>query len=258
MLCNDIINRMEDTYPRKSAEEWDNVGLLVGRADKEIQRIYVALDATDEVIEEAIRQKADLLLTHHPLLFTPVSQITGDDFIGRRILKLAKHDISYYAMHTNYDVIRMAALAGEILGLRETEVMHITDEETGEGIGRVGKFERKVTVKECCELVKEKFQLAAVKVYGDLDAVADLIAISPGSGKHMSDFAISKGAKAFVTAEIDHHEALDANARGMAIIDAGHYGLEHIFIKDMLDFFNKNTQGIEIIGAKVKHPYCVI
>lgn len=258
MLCKDIINKIEDTYPRSAAEEWDNVGLLVGRADKDIQRIYVALDATDEVIFEAICQKADLLLTHHPLLFTPLNQITGDDFIGRRILKLAQNDISYYAMHTNYDVVRMAALAGDLLGLRETEVMHVTDEESGEGIGRVGKLERKVTVKECCELVKEKFQLATVKVYGDLDAVAERVAISPGSGKHMSDYAILKGANAFVTAEIDHHEALDANARGMAIIDAGHYGLEHIFIEDMVDFLNKNMQGVEIIGDPLKHPFCVI
>ena len=84
------------------------------------------------------------------------------------------------------------------------------------------------------------------------------VAISPGSGKHMCEDALSRGAQAFVTAEIDHHEALDANAMGMAILDAGHYGLEHIFIEDMVNFLNANTQGVEIVGDPLKHPFCVI
>ena len=258
MLCKDFIKVLEDTYPKSAAEDWDNVGLLVGRLHKEIRTIYVALDATDEVIDEAIQQKADLLITHHPLIFSPLKQVATEDMIGGRIFRLIQSDICYYAMHTNYDVLRMADLASEILGLKDTEVMSITNAEKGYGIGRVGTLFSPMSVRNLAELLKEKFELESVKVYGDLETVIECVAISPGSGKHLSGDALSSGAQAFITAEIDHHEALDANAMGMAILDAGHYGLEHIFIQDIIKFLNTNTQGVEIIGEQLKHPFCVI
>ncbi len=258
MLCKDIMQVVEATYPRHKALEWDNVGLLVGRQDKDVQKVYVALDITDSVIERAIEQDVDLIVTHHPMVFSPIKQVTDADLVGRRILKLIQHDICYYAMHTNYDVVSMADLSSAILGLKDTSVLEATNAERTEGIGRVGTLNKPMTVLECCELVKEKFALDAVKVYGDLNQVVHCVAISPGSGKHMSELAISKGADVFVTAEIDHHEGIDSNAEGLAIIDAGHYGLEHIFIEDMVGFLQKNIGNIEVLGAQVEHPFHVV
>ncbi len=249
---------IEATYPRHKALEWDNVGLLVGRQDKDVQKVYVALDMTDAVIEEAIEKDIDLIVTHHPMVFSPIKQVTDADLVGRRILKLIQHDICYYAMHTNYDVVSMADLSSVILGLKDTSVLEVTNAEGTEGIGRVGTLEHPMTILECCELVKEKFTLDTVKVYGDLNQVVECVAISPGSGKHMSELALEKGANVFVTAEIDHHEGIDSNAEGLAIIDAGHYGLEHIFIQDMVEFLEKYITNIEVIGAQVEHPFHVI
>ena len=232
--------------------EWDNVGLLAGRCDKEIQKVFVAVDATDDIIAQAKAWGADLLITHHPLLFSPVKKVTDQDMVGRRMLELLQADICYYAMHTNYDVLRMADLASDILGLKGTRQL----EESG--IGRVGELEGPMTVLECCELVKDKFHLEAVKVYGELQQEIRCVAISPGSGKHMSDLAKGKGAEVFITAEIDHHEGIDANADGMAIIDAGHYGLEHIFIEDMVGFLKQNIKQIEVLGAEISHPFHVV
>ena len=104
MICSDIIQKIEERYPTRYALEWDNVGLLAGRMDKEIKKIYIALDATDEVIDEAVTWGADMLLTHHPMIFKPVKRVTDQDFIGRRLMKMIQNDLSYYAMHTNYDV----------------------------------------------------------------------------------------------------------------------------------------------------------
>ena len=103
MQCKEIIEVLEQDYSRSYALPWDNVGLLAGRDDKEVKKIYVAVDATDEVIEAACACKADMLITHHPLIFGGRMKITNEDFIGRRLLKLIRQDISYYAMHTNYD-----------------------------------------------------------------------------------------------------------------------------------------------------------
>lgn len=252
MLCKNIMEMIEHTYPKAAAMEWDNVGLLVGREGKEVQKIYVALDATDEVIEAAILAGADMLITHHPLIFSPLKQITDTDFIGSRAVKLLQHDISYYAMHTNYDVLGMADLAAEMLGLTNTEVL----EETG--IGRVGALPEEMTVRELCGLVKERFSLESVKLFGNPEQNVSRVAISPGSGKHMSELAIAKGAEAFITGDIDHHEGLDAVEQGMAIVDAGHYGLEHIFIEDMANYLSEHLEGIEVVKAEICHPFHII
>ena len=110
MECKKVIEILEKQSPKSYACDWDNVGLLVGREDKEIQKIYIALDATDEAIEEAIANGADMLLTHHPMIFKGMKRVTQEDFIGRRIIRLIQNDMVYYAMHTNFDVIGMAAL----------------------------------------------------------------------------------------------------------------------------------------------------
>ena len=109
MLCREVTDIIEQRFPKEYALDWDNVGLLAGRDDKEVRCIYIALDASDEVIHAAARQGADMLVTHHPLIFSGMKRITNQDFIGRRILGLIRRDISYYAMHTNYDVLGMAA-----------------------------------------------------------------------------------------------------------------------------------------------------
>ncbi len=258
MLCKDIIRVIEHTYPKQAALEWDNVGLLAGRIGKEVKKIYVALDATDEVIDDAITKKADMLITHHPLIFSPIKTITDECFVSNRVVKLLQHDISYYAMHTNYDVLGMARLSAELMELQDTEVLEVTNEDKMEGIGRVGWFALPLTLQECGQKVKEKFGLHTVKIFGDMKKVVKRVAISPGSGKHMSELALHKHADVFITGDIDHHEGIDAVAQGMAIIDAGHYGLEHIFINDVANYLIENTEGVEIEKAEICHPFQVI
>ncbi len=258
MLCREVMEVLENAYPKHAALEWDNVGLLVGRTEKEVKKVYIALDATDEVIEEAILSGADMLITHHPLLFSPLKKITDEYFIGSRVVKLLQHDISYYAMHTNYDVLGMAELSGKLLGLQDVKVFEVTDYENNIGIGRVGTLEHDMTVRECCELVKQVFQIPNVKVFGSIKQQVKRVAISPGSGKKMTTVAVKHGADVLITGDIDHHEGIDAVAQGVTIIDAGHYGLEHIFIQDMVKYINENMPGLIVEHAEIQHPFQVI
>ena len=258
MLCRDIMKVIEATYPKHAALEWDNVGLLVGRTEKEVKKIYVALDTTDEVIEQAVAANADMLITHHPLLFSPLKKITDEHFIGGRVVKLLQHDISYYAMHTNYDVCGMADISAAILGLDGAETLEVTDKESMEGIGKVGDFSGPMSLQSCGEFIKEKFQLDSVKVFGDLSSTVQRVAICPGSGKGMTELALEKNADVLVTGDIGHHEGIDAVAQGLAIIDAGHYGLEHIFIEDMANYLRKNIEGIVVETHEITHPFQVI
>lgn len=259
MICKEVIDVIERAYPKGYALEWDNVGLLAGRDDKEVRSIYIALDATDEVIDMAVLKGADMLVTHHPLIFSGLKRIHNRDFIGNRILRLIQNDISYYAMHTNYDVCRMGRLAGGMLGFADPEVLEVTCEnERPMGIGEIAEFTEKMTLRECAEAVKAAFGLLNVKIYGDLEQKIEKAAICPGSGKSVIAEAVRKGADVLITGDIGHHEGIDSLAQGLAVIDAGHYGIEHIFIEDMAQYFNGNLSGVEIMTAPVVHPFQII
>lgn len=260
MLCKEIIQVIEAAYPREAALDFDNVGLLAGRTEKEVKRVYIALDATDAVIDRAVEARADMLITHHPLIFSPLKKVTDEDFVSRRVVKLIQNDISYYAMHTNYDVLGMAELAEKILGIRNTEVLDITMEKDGkpEGIGRIGELEKPMTLEECCVYVKHKLNLGSLKVFGDMQAEVSRLAISPGSGKTAIAAAIAKGADVLVTGDIGHHDGLDAVEQGLSVIDAGHYGTEYIFIDDMRRFLEDKLPMLDVITTPVIHPFQVI
>lgn len=256
MKCQDIIEKIENRYPPQYACDWDNVGLLCGDREQEIHKVYVALDATEEVIEAAVREEADLLVTHHPLIFGSIRSVTKDDYTGTRLMRLIQKGISYYAMHTNYDVMGMAELAAARLDLQDTFVL----EEVfgGEGIGRVGFLPEPMTLEACASLVKERFHLPNVKVFGDLHRMVKIAAISPGAGKSMTSPALIAGAEVLITGDIDHHTGIDMNDCGLSIIDAGHYGIEHIFIPDMESFFKEHFPELSVAAAKITQPFQVL
>lgn len=260
MRCTDVIRKLEELSPLAYAESWDNPGLLAGRTDKEIKRIYIAVDATTEAIAEAESVGADMLLTHHPLIFKGIKKVNSEDFIGRRILTLLQADMCYYAMHTNFDVMGMADAAADELKLQNREVLDITfeDDIAKEGFGRLGDLPYPMTVDECAAYVKERFHLQAVKVFGQGSRQLVRAAISPGSGKSMIAPAIGKGADVLITGDIDHHEGIDAVEQGMAVIDAGHYGLEKIFVPYLQEYLKRETEGIEIITQGKADPFRIL
>lgn len=258
-----IMERLEDLSPKEYAEKWDNVGLLVGREDKEVNTIYIALDATDEVIDAAIECEADMLITHHPMIFSAIKSVRADDFIGRRILKLAKYDITYYAMHTNFDVLGMADAAADEIDLLDRDVLDVTyeDEIGTEGLGRIGRLSEPMALYELCDFIKERFGLDTVKVYsgnGDVDRVMEICAIAPGSGKSMLKAAIEKGADVIITGDIDHHEGIDSVAQGLVVIDASHYGIEKLFIPYMEEFLRRELPEVKIYTSELTAPFRVI
>ncbi len=253
MKCSEIIDQLEKLAPAAMACEWDNPGLLAGRSDKEVTSILLAVDVTDSVLEQAEAMGADMIITHHPLIFKPLKKVNDQDFISRRILRMIQKDISYYAMHTNFDAAPgcMADLAGERLGLRECrplETMGITGDGRSYGIGLLGTLPEAMTLRETAQKVKEAFGIPFVTVFGDVDSSAKLqrAAICPGSGGSTMKEALAGRAEVYITGDIGHHEGIDAVACGMAVIDAGHYGIEHIFMGFMEKYLGEKL-GKEMI-----------
>ena len=264
MRCDELIKELEHLAPLNCACDWDNVGLLAGRCNKEVKKVFLAVDATDEIIEEAILWGADMLITHHPLIFKPLKKISDTDFIGRRVLKLIANDISCYAMHTNFDSAPgcMADAAAKKLDLTGTNILELegTLGENAYGIGRTGFLKKKMTIRELAGFVKERFALPFVTIYGEsaLEGAVDFVAISPGSGESMIAPALEAGAQVLITGDIGHHSGIDAAASHMAVIDAGHYGLEYLFLDFMENYLKNQVTSLTIKKAGVLFPQTLI
>jgi len=260
MECREILQKIEEIAPVSYACGWDNVGLLAGRRDKEVSRVTVALDANDRAIEQAIAGGSDLLVTHHPLIFSPVKRVTDETLVGRRLLKLLTHDICLISMHTNFDIAPgcMGDLAAERLGLTGYTPLEVTGEgENGPyGIGVVGApAGESVSVEQLCLQVKEAFDLEGVQLYAPEDmSPVTCVAMCPGSGKDEISYALAAGAQVLITGDITYHYATDAVAEGLAIIDAGHYGLEQVFIPFMTSYLKEKVPGLTVDAVEICQP----
>ena len=251
---------MENEVPARYACSWDHVGLLVGDRDAEVCRILVALDAGDEAVRLAEEKGCDLIVTHHPLLFHPMERVIEQDVIGCRVRRMIRSGISYFAMHTNFDIVKMADINARDLGLTEPRVLEkMGEDENGVfGFGRVGGLEAPLGLAAFAERVKKVCRLKAVRVYGDPEAVVRRAAVASGSGKSAIPDAIREGADVIVTGDVDYHTAIDSVAGGIAIIDAGHYGTEFCFIDYTVHMLKSMFPEIEVIGQEIRQPYTII
>lgn len=260
MKAKEIRNILNEAAPEEFALSWDNSGLILGREEKEIKRILITVDADDIAIKKAIDENVDMILSHHPLIFQAVKRITDEEFIGRRVLKLIQSDIVYFSMHTNYDVCRMGEIVGEKLGLLEMLPLEETGEWNGKpcGIGICGNLAIPESLSSFARRVKEEFDLEEIRCFGK-EKMVRRIAVCPGSGGSVSEHALLQEADVFLSGDIGHHTGIDACARGMGVLDAGHYGLEYFFMEDMKRFLEERIkEDIEIQTMPKQLPYSIV
>ncbi|MGL4732892.1 MAG: Nif3-like dinuclear metal center hexameric protein [Fusobacteriaceae bacterium] len=258
MILEKIISEIERCYPRKNAEKWDNVGLLIGDRKREIKKIILALDADMETIDYAIEEKADLLITHHPFIFNPIKDINTDTLLGEKIIKSIKKDLAIYSIHTNIDS-SFQGLNEYILSKIGVEKFKILDEKTEDnkiGIGRYYKTDKEYRVEEYIELIKEKLDLDKVILYSeDSEHLKPIkkIALINGAGISYWKKARFFGCDTIITGDVKYHEALDAIEAGMKVIDLGHYESEKLFF-ELMEFKIKESFLDLLIIKKIKPP----
>ncbi len=271
MKCKDIIKLLQEIAPEEIAASWDNVGLLVGRKDKSISKVLVTLDITDEVIEQALKEQVDMIVSHHPLIFQGVKKITTDDFMGKRLFKLLSNDICCYAMHTNFDAAEngMGEIAAKKLNLintryikEEASYINKNGEQVVVGCGRIGELDEPISLDELCKKIKKQFPTDSLNVYGASNMnnyMVSKIAICPGSGKSYIKDILKENVDVYITGDISHHEGLDASDQGLIIIDASHFGIENIFVEYVEQYLNQElSAGIEVIASESKAPYIIV
>ncbi len=204
--------------PFQTAEEYDNVGLLAGRFDAPVTRILTALDCTLEVVEEARHLRAELILTHHPLMFHARKNLREDDSEGKVLCALIRSHIALISAHTNLD--RAPGGINDVLG----QMFSLTSMR-GEGFLRCGDLPSQMTAGELRDLASRLLN-APVRLYGSPEKRIHTIAV--GSGAYDEGFteAADLGAQAYLTGEVRHHNAIDAVAQGMVLLEGGHYATE--------------------------------
>lgn len=255
MKVAEIVKLLESECPKALAEDWDNSGLLVGDSSAEVKRVYIALDATSEVIRDAIDNEADMLITHHPLIFKGVKEVTDNSFVGRRVMALIQNNVAFFCMHTNFDAAKMSEIVRKKLSLPEGIILLPSKEDPDKGIGMTCHIPDVMTLEGFSMKVKDALSLSSIRVFGDLSMKVSIVSFLPGSGKSDIDTAIAQGADCYITGDIDHHSGLDAVEKGIGVIDAGHYGMERFFIEYVSLFLKGNTGSLEIVTAPVKPPY---
>lgn len=263
MKIDKFIKIMETIAPPHLKESYDNVGLMVGDRQGQVTKILVALDCTLEVIEEAKTVGADLILSHHPLLFRKPSTITTDTILGRKIIELIKNDIALYSSHTNWDSVK-AGINDEFvayLGFGEGEIMAQNPLDPTAGIGRLVKLDKTVILSEVIDMVKGKLQLSAVRFAGDLNKEIKSIAFVNGSGQDFMDMAAKRGADLIITGDTTYHFVSDYSEMGLCIMDVGHFNSEWPIVVKLSEKVRTQVEaeGVEVvISEKVRDPYELI
>lgn len=263
MKLRKFINIMEETAPEKYKESYDNVGLMVGDEESEITKVLVALDCTKAVIEEAKEKGAELILTHHPLLFRKPSNITEGTLQGEKIRALIKNDIALYSSHTNWDSVK-GGLNDEFvafLGFNSGEIIEKNSFDAEAGIGRIVSLEKGERLSTLATTVKKKLKVPTVRVAGDLNKIIKKIAFINGSGEDFFQKALEKNVDLVITGDTTYHFASDYSEMGMAILDVGHFNSEWPVLVSLIKALEKKVTNYEIkiiISEAVKDPYVYI
>lgn len=341
---SDVIGIINKKYPFALAEPWDNVGLQIGASSEQINKIMVALDPLSAVLDEAISLGCNLLVTHHPLLFSPIRQISSSTVTGSSIIKAIQGGLALVAMHTNYDIAQdgLNDLLAAKIGLNEVRPLKIVghdelvklvvfvptahhaavrsalfpyavqignyrdcsfstigqgtflplagakpavgtvgsleqleesrlellvhkkrlgkaikallsahpyeepafdcypllNESLPIGLGRVGCLSEPVSLRGCAATIAERLGCGSVRMVGDPERAIRTIALCSGSGASLLADAVRVGADLLVTGDVKYHEARDAEAQGIALLDAGHFATEQLMVDAVRDFLS--------------------
>lgn len=254
---NEIVRLIEKTAPLALAYPWDNSGLLIGSRDKEVNKVYITLDTNKYTVDEAISLGADMIVSHHPIMFGGIKQIDQDTPSGYVISELIKHDIALYAAHTSMDCAKggINDVLAESLGITGTEIIEKNPEFPGCGLGRIGTV-KKQTLKEFADSVKKALNTPFVRVSGDPEKIIKRAAVGGGACDDLIPAARSMGADVMVTADMKYHITMDSVESGIAVIDAGHYPTE-VFVTDIFKNILKDC-GAELVISTEKDVFEVM
>ena len=236
MTVSDLYRVIDSIAPFDTQAEFDNSGFLIGDPAQEVTTILLALDVTPAVIDEAAECGAQLIITHHPLLFSPLRRLTEEDYEGRLIRRLTRENISLISAHTNLDQAPggINDSLAEICGLTDVQ---------GEGFFRCGSLSEPLTAYEYAGFLRERLG-DSVRLMGPEDAVIRRVGLCSGGGSDEWTLAAGAGCDAFLSGEIKHHHALAMAESGLVGMECGHFATEF--------------PGVSVLASALQNALCAI
>lgn len=238
--CSEITKHMERLAPLSYAYDWDNCGLLIGGKEKEIQKVLIALEVVPEIIDFAIENKVDLIITHHPLIFKPLKKISLDNLNGNMIYRLIQNNIYLYSAHTNLDLC-FGGVNDELCNSLDLQNIiplerRIDTEQSNWGLGRIGELENELEFDDFVNFIKERLNAKHIRCIGDTSRKVKKVAVSSGAYSQNVYDAIRAGCDVLVTGDVKHHDAVDINYSDITVIDAGHYNTEQVVLEKLENY----------------------
>lgn len=249
MTVNELYEKLCERIPEEIAEPWDNDGLMCASdTSREVERVLITLDVTEDIVDYAISHGIDLIFSHHPLIFKPLKSITEDSHVARKVIKLIQNDIAVMSFHTRADKVEGGVndTLCDVLGIKDATPF-------GDGfLGRIGMLDEELTMEDFSYLLKGLLNCDGVKV-SDACIPVQRVAVVGGDGKGYVEAALKAGADTFVSGRIGYNVMAEAGEMGINLIEAGHYFTEQPvtqFFQTLLRRIDSSLY-VEIIDSNV-------
>ncbi len=251
---SEVCEYLDQLAPVELAEDWDNVGLLVGRRTSRVQRIMTCLTLTPDVASEAVEQGIQLIISHHPVLFRGAKRVSDESREGRMLLDLIEAGVAVYSPHTRFDSAQQGVnqRLAEAFGLVDISAIRACESLPGLGSGRTGRLGTPAPLKEFLDTVRRVSDSRYLEYCGDDEAVVSQVGVACGSAAEFLDDAVSLGCDTFVTGEARFHSALDARGRGVNLILLGHYSSERPAIEWLAAQLGEVLTGVDVTASQVE------
>lgn len=222
MTVKDVMVLLDQVLPRDLVEEGDNCGLLIGCLEREVNHVRTALEASNEVIEQAIEDHVDMLIVHHPMIYTALKMINTESLRASKAMKLIEAGISLYVAHSNLDRAPggLNRSFGTLIGAEDSRAFD------DEGYILIGDLKGPIMLKEYVQQLSNRLQQGPLRYVGDDEHKVKRVAYCTGSGMGLIEDGLFDVADVYLTGDLKYHDAMDSHEKGQAIIDVTHFGSE--------------------------------
>lgn len=254
LTLREFVDILDTVWPREFAENWDAVGLAVGRPSATVRTVSLVVDVTLDTVNEAVAEGVDVIVSHHPLFFRAVNSLVEDEVKGHLVATLVRAGISVFSAHTNADAVDggTSESLGSALGLSSMTPIALSST-PGVGIGRVGNLSSPARLYDLATQLGRLVPHTAggLKVSGDPDQLVSRVAVCTGAGDSLLDHPEVISSDVYVTGDLRHHPASDAKearqlGQGPCLIDVSHFASEWFFLDGVRHNLQQQLPGIDI------------
>lgn len=247
MTIKNVSDYLEEIAPLNQAEDFDNVGLLIGNETTEVKGVLVTLDTLEETVDEAIKKNCNLIVSFHPIIFSGLKKINGNSYVEKVVMKAIQNNIAIYATHTALDnsKIGVSAKMCEVLGLSNYSIL-LPKDDGATGMGMIGNLPKPMQEEDFLKFTKKTFKTNGIRYSNKTGKLVRKVAVLGGSGSFAITDAIQKKADVYISADFKYHDFFKAEDK-ILLIDVGHYESEQFTKNLLVDYLTKKFTSFAII-----------